>query len=184
MKRHFYISDSLDDLATLENELGSIGFEEPQFHVLSNNEAGLENHHLHAVESVLKSDVVYKTEIGFCIGLVISIAVLLFASVSGVTQTYTWVPFIFLAIILLGFCTWEGGFIGTQEIHHDFARFKKTLDDGRHIFFVDVTLEQEQALSGIIDKHPNMEIAGEGSSTPKLVIDAQRLFKRFMHSAP
>ena len=102
MKRHFYISDSLDDLATLENELSSIGFEKPQFHVLSNNEAGLENHHLHAVESVLKSDVVYKTEIGFFIGLFISIAVLLFAGLWRHTNLYMG-PFYFSRNNFIGF---------------------------------------------------------------------------------
>ena len=184
LKRYYYISDSLDDLVIVENELCSIGLEKPQFHVLSNNDAGVDTLHLHAVEAVLKSDVVYKTEIGFCVGIVAGISVLVFAHFSGSAQTYTWIPFIFFAIILLGFSTWEGGFVGIQQMHHDFARFKKTLNNGRHIFFVDVAKNQEQALIGVIRRHPEMEAAGEGSPTPKLVIDAQRFFTRFMQSAP
>ena len=70
MKRHYYISDDLDDLVTLEQELDNAGVEKPQFHVLSNNDAGVDTHHLHAVEAVLKSNVVYKTELGFCVGIV------------------------------------------------------------------------------------------------------------------
>jgi hypothetical protein len=184
MKRHFYISNDLDDLVTLERELGNAGVEQPQFHVLSNNDAGVDTHNLHAVEAVLKSDVVYKTELGFCVGMVVAALILTFANYSGVAESYTWVPFIFLSIVLLGFCTWEGGFIGTQEIHHDFARFKETLDAGNHIFFVDVTAAQEDALQAIVSRHPNMTAAGEGASTPKVAIDAQRVFNRFMRSAP
>jgi hypothetical protein len=184
MKRHFYISDDLDDLVILEQELDNAGVEKPQFHVLSNNDAGVDTRHLHAVEAVLKSDVVYKTELGFCVGIVAASVILVFANYSGVAEIYTWVPFIFLSIVLLGFCTWEGGFIGTQEIHHDFARFKKTLDAGKHIFFVDVTAAQEDALHAIVSRHPTMIAAGEGTSTPKVAIDAQRVFNRFMRSAP
>ena len=184
MKRHFYISDDLDDLVILEQELDNAGVEKPQFHVLSNNDAGLDTHHLHAVEAVLKSDVVYKTELGFCVGIVAATVILAFANYSGVAEIYTWVPFIFLSIVLLGFCTWEGGFIGTQETHHDFARFKETLDAGKHIFFVDVTAAQEDALQAIVSRHPTMIAAGEGTSTPKVAIDAQRVFNRFMRSAP
>jgi hypothetical protein len=184
MKRHFYISDDLDDLVILEQELDNAGVEKPQFHVLSNNDAGLDTHHLHAVEAVLKSDVVYKTELGFCVGIVAATVILAFANYSGVAEIYTWVPFIFLSIVLLGFCTWEGGFIGTQETHHDFARFKETLDVGKHIFFVDVTAAQEDALQAIVSLHPTMIAAGEGASTPKVAIDAQRIFNRFMRSAP
>jgi hypothetical protein len=184
MKRHFYISDDLDDLVILEQELDNAGVEKPQFHVLSNNDAGVDTRHLHAVEAVLKSDVVYKTELGFCVGIIAATVILVFANYSGVAEIYTWVPFIFLSIVLLGFCTWEGGFIGTQEIHHDFARFKETLDAGKHIFFVDVTAAQEDALQAIVSRHPTMIAAGEGTSTPKVAIDAQRVFNRFMRSAP
>ncbi|MEH6551496.1 MAG: magnesium transporter [Pseudomonadales bacterium] len=184
MRRHYYISDDLDDLEALEKELEYAGVEKPQFHVLSNNDAGVDTHHLHAVEAVLKSDVVYKTEIGFVVGLVAAIAVLLVGSLSGITETYTWVPFIFLAVVVLGFCTWEGGFIGTQETHHDFVRFKEALDAGRHVFMVDVNKNQESALRVIINAHPRMEVAGEGRSTPKIVIDAQRGFSRFAQWGP
>lgn len=184
MKRHYYISDDLDDLEAVEHELEAAGLSKPQFHVLSNNEAGVDSHHLHAVESVLKSDVVYKTELGFLVGLVASGLVLSIGIWSGIAETYTMVPIIFLSIVVLGFCTWEGGFIGIQQRHHEFTRFQEALADGKHIFFADVDASQEDLLNRVASAHPRMEVAGEGRSTPSLVIGAQKRWSEFVRWGP
>ena len=184
MKRHYYISDDLDDLEVVERDLESAGVTTPQIHVLSEDDAGLDEHHLHKVEAVLKKDVVHGTELGAVVGVVAAAAVLAIAYFSGLTETYTWVPAIFLAVILLGFCTWEGGLIGIQEPHVDFKRFQDDLKAGRHVLFVDVDAEQEETLRNIVDQHPRLTPAGEGAATPKVVVKAQEKFSDFMKVAP
>jgi hypothetical protein len=184
MKRHYYISDDLDDLEVVERDLESAGVTTPQIHVLSEDDAGLDEHHLHKVEAVLKKDVVHGTELGALVGVVAAAAVLAIAYFSGLTETYTWVPAIFLAVILLGFCTWEGGLIGIQEPHVDFKRFQDDLKAGRHVLFVDVDAEQEETLRNIVDQHPRLTPAGEGAATPKVVVKAQEKFSDFMKVAP
>ena len=60
MNRHFYISDDLDDLELVEEELESNGISTPHIHVLSLNDAEVARHkHLHEVEAVLRTDVGY-----------------------------------------------------------------------------------------------------------------------------
>lgn len=184
MKRHYFISDDLDDLEAIENELESQGLTKPQIHVLSNDDAGVENHHLNEVEAVLKKDVVRSTEIGAIIGVAASLAVLGLAYFSGVTETVGWIPFIFLAIVVLGFCTWEGGMFGIQEPHHDFKRFQSELQQGRHVLFVDLDPNQEAILQKVVDAHPRLKNAGEGSATPRWVVKGQDLFKKTMKTLP
>lgn len=184
MKRHYYISDDLDDLELIERQLESAGVTTPQIHVLSEDDSGLEEHHLHQVEAVLKKDVVHGTELGAVVGVIGATIILALAWWSGLTETYTWVPAIFLAVIVLGFCTWEGGLIGIQEPHTEFRRFQADLDAGRHILFVDVDPEQESILQGVVSDHPKLQTAGEGSSTPRWVVGAQNKFSRFMQLAP
>ena len=154
MKRHYYISDDLDDLRDVENNLKSAGITTPQIHVLSKDDAGVEMRRLHQVEAVLKMDVVRGTERGAMVGLAGATAVLLLAWLLGFTETYTWVPAIFLAVIVLGFCTWEGGLIGIQEPHMDFRRFQRDLNAGRHVLFVDIDPGQETALRTVTSHHP------------------------------
>jgi hypothetical protein len=184
MKRHYYISDDLDDLEVVENDLEAAGVHTPQIHVLSEDDAGVEQHHLHEVEAVLKKDVVKGTELGAVVGVVGAVAVLGIAYISGIAETYTWVPAIFLAVIVLGFCTWEGGLIGIQEPHTDFRRFQDELHAGKHILFVDVAPEQESTLQRVVSSHPKLKLAGEGSSTPGWVVGAQNKWANFIKVAP
>jgi hypothetical protein len=184
MKRHYYISDDLDDLETIEQQLETAGVTTPQIHVLSEDDSGLEEHHLHKVEAVLKKNVVHGTELGAVIGAIASTAILLLAWVLGLTATYTWIPAIFLAVIVLGFCTWEGGLIGIHEPHTDFRRFQDDLHAGKHILFVDFNPEQEDTLQTVVRQHPTLQDAGEGNSTPRWVIGAQEKWTRFMQAAP
>jgi len=180
MKRHYFISEDLDDLEIVERQLEDNGVSTPQIHVLSNDDSGLDSHHLHKVEAVLKKDVVHGTELGALVGAIGAGLVLMLAWWSGLTATYTWVPAIFLAVIVLGFCTWEGGFIGIQHPHVDFRRFQDDLDAGKHVLFVDVDPTQESILQQVVAEHPKLKSAGEGPSTPKLVVMAQNIFPRSM----
>ena len=184
MKRHYYISDDLDDLEVIEQQLEAAGVSTPQIHVLSKDDSGVHLHHLHQVEPVLKKDVVKGTWLGAVVGVIAAIAVLILAWKTGLTETYTWIPAIFLSVIILGFCTWEGGLIGIQEPHTDFKRFQKDLQEGKHILFVDVDPEQENILRSVVRAHPKLQDAGEGASTPRWVVTAQNKFARFRQLAP
>ena len=184
MKRHYFISDDLDDLAAIESELDAVRISAPRVHVLSNDHAGLALRQLSQVEAVLKKDVVHGTELGAVVGVACAIAILLLFWMSGLTESYTWLPPIFLSIVILGFCTWEGGLIGIQEPHVDFRRFEQELRSGKHILLLDVEADQESKMRHIIRAHARIENAGEGESTPGWVIGARQKWSRFMELAP
>lgn len=185
MLRHYYISDDLSDLQVVEQELEGKGVTTPQIHVLSENDAEVEKHHLHAIESVLKKDVVHSTTLGALVGLVGATLVLSIAYVMGWhTSAVGWVPFAFLAVVILGFCTWEGGLIGIQVPNHQFKRFQALLKQGNHVFFVDVDASQEEGLTSVIEGHPRLKVAGTGPATPTWVVKGQDKFNGFMKAMP
>lgn len=185
MNRHYFITDDLDDLESAVAELKRGGLTEPHLHVLSRDDAGVATHpDLTPVEAVLKKDVVRGTEIGAVIGVAGAGLVLGIAYVTGVSASVGWVPFLFLAIIVLGFCTWEGGLFGIHEAHADFGRFQKQLDAGKHVFFVDQPGEQEGLLQEVVSRHPKIRAAGRGSATPGLVVGARKKFNHAMQTLP
>ncbi len=185
MKRHFYISNNLDELESIEVELESNGISKPHIHVLSLDDAGVARHEkLHEVEAVLRTDVVRGTKIGSLVGLFGALIVLLTAYLTGWGQGTIWLPFVFLSIVVIGFCTWEGGFIGIQIQNKRFARFDKELETGNHLFFVDIESEKEQLLSDIMGSHPTLEVAGEGPSVPHWFVRLQERFKHFLKVMP
>lgn len=185
MLRRYFISDDLDDLAKIEQELERLGIDTPQIHVLSENDAEVELHQLHEVAPVLKSDVVHATEIGAVVGVIGALVVLALAYFLGWTETAAgWIPFIFLAVVVLGFCTWEGGFIGIQQPNVNFKRFQDLLHQGKHVLFIDIAPEQEAVLSKVIRKHPRLQSSGEGEATPGWVVRSQQWFRRFVKAMP
>jgi hypothetical protein len=173
--RHFFISDNLDDLELFEEQLEAAGVTRPQVHVLS-NAADVANHeHLNYVRSLMKSDLVHSTTRGAVIGLIAAVLVLGVAYAAGWTETPAgWVPFIFLAVLVLGFCTWEGGLSGIQRPNHNFTRFERALKDGKHVFFVDVAASQEPILEKVLASHPSVELAGTGTPTQHWIVAAQQ----------
>ncbi len=184
MKRFYFISDDLDDLEAVETELEADGIATEQIHVLSLDDAEVEAHHLHQVQAFMKKDVVHSAEIGALIGLVVSAAALIVVYLAGWYEVIGWVPFIFLAVILLGFCTWEGGLIGIHMPNSHFRGFQRALQQGRHILFVDIDPEEEPVLKSTLARHPKLESAGTGSSSPRWIIHLQRRARDFAHWAP
>lgn len=185
MQRHYYISEDLDDLKTVERELEENGLATAQIHVLSYEDADVKKHQLHEVEAVLKKDVVHSMSMGAVLGIVLSLMVLALAYFAGWTESAAgWMPFVFLSIVLLGFCTWEGGFKGIQEPHYQFKRFDNALRKGKHVFFVDVDPEQESILDRVVKTHPGLKPAGLGDSTPRWVVQAQKKWTGFVDTMP
>ena len=184
--RHYYISDDLDDLEVLEQELESRGILTPQIHILSHAEADVEHHHLHDVNSFMKKDVVHSAEIGAAIGAALAALLLLTVYLTGLSETPAgWVPWIFLSIVLLGFCTWEGGLFGIQIPNVHFKRFEEALDQGKHVFFVDLEPNQEDLVDDIVKSHPKLSDAGTtGSYTPRWIIKGQQRVKNLIQTLP
>ena len=133
---------------------------------------------------MLRTDVVHSTKVGAVVGVIAATLMLYLVAFMGWAQQLTWVPFIFLAIVLLGFFTWEFGFIGIQRKNNRFARFESSLNAGKHIFFVDIEPENESILRQVMLKHPHIVGAGDGPSVPQWFIMMQDKFKLFVKSMP
>jgi len=183
--RHYFLSDSLDELEKIEEELEAKGIAYEQFHVLSNENAEVSRHeHLHEVPSLMQRDIVRSTIKGAVIGLIASSLLLVIVSLTSVTENVGWMPFIFLAIVVLGFCTWEGGFLGIQTPNKDYVRFDGALQDGKHIFFVDIAASQEANLAEVLKHHPKLSPAGDGDATPGVVMQIQHNWHEFRKVFP
>jgi hypothetical protein len=187
MQRHYYISPDMDDLVRIEEQLEGAGIPTPQIHVLTLDDTRAENHQrLHDVQSLMKRDLIHSGEYGLLIGVCIAAAVLSLAyAFEWYTSPAGWIPFIFLAIVCLGFFTWEGGLWGIQNLNTRFRRFQDELEGGKHVFFVDLRPDQEQIFSGVVGAYPSLQAAGTGAASPHwLVVWQMRLKKLFGETLP
>ena len=184
MKRYYFLADNLDKLAAIERDLEDNGLSRPQIHILSNDDSGVTKRHLNDVEAVLRKDVVLSMQRGALIGLGAAALVLAVAHYSGVTMSVGWAPFIFLAIVMLGFFTWEGGLFGIQEPHHDFRRFEQALDSGRHLLMIDASAAEQNILNRVTAHYPDLEFSGTGEGSPGWFIGAQNRWRHFIEVMP
>jgi len=185
MNRHYYISDDLDDLEQIERELEDRGVSTPQIHVLSEDTAGVQKHHLHEVPDFMKKDVVRSTSVAAIFGAIAAVVVLLVAHFLGWAESWGWTPFVFLAVVVLGFITWEGGMWGIQEPNAHFRRFQGALKEGKHILYVEVKKgEQEDVLKAVVNRHPRLRAAGVEPTRTDLLIGVEKGWRRFIKWAP
>lgn len=179
MNRHYYVSDTLDELELLEQELETSGIPVEQIHVLSEQDAELEKHRVNPVPSVMKTDLFNLGWRGALVGLVLAVLVLVIAWWAGWTETRAgWAPFVFLALVLLGFATWESGFFGIQRRNQRFQSVEKNLQEGRHVLFVDVDPQQEALLATVIGRHAGLLEAGTGEALPHWLSAGQQRLNR------
>ena len=184
MKRYFYLSNDLDDLEVIESQLEEQGVSTPQIHVISRDEAGLDQHKLHQVHQWFQTDVVHSTLIGAVIGLLVALAIIIVGFLAGLAAAIGWMPFIFLSIVLLGFCTWEAGFIGTQLPNRHLKKFSAALESGKHLLMVDVEADEEKILKRVASAHSTLQPAGVGGGQPKWSIFAQKKARDYVEWAP
>jgi len=184
MKRYFFIEDDLDDLELIERQLLSSGMLRPQIHVLSQDDAGVSEHHLNEVHALLRQDIIHSGEIGALIGLVVSAVSILLAYFSGLPESIGWMPFAMLSIVLLGFFTWEGGLFGIQVPNSQFRRFEDALRAGKHLLLVDVDRGQEYIMQQVLSAHPHVKPEGTGVAAPRWLVRWQQRWSNFLQWAP
>ncbi len=184
MERYYFITDDLDELAAAEAEFETRGVDRFQIHVLSQDDREIALRHLHEVHPFMKTDVIRSGLLGACFGVAAAGIVMGFAHFGGLATAFSWVPFVFLAIVLLGFCTWEGGFFGFQVPNKKFRRFQDALRDGKHILLVDLKPEQIPILEQVSGHHGKLAPAGKGVASPAWILAWQQHYKKFVESAP
>lgn len=180
MTRYFFISTDLNDLEHFEQDLERAGIVTPQIHVLTDHEGEAHSHHVHQVSPFMKKDVVHSALLGAAVGVCLAVLVLLITVVAGWHETEIggW-PFIFLAVILMGFCTWIGGFWGIQTSNSRTRRFDQALKEGKHVFFVDHPQGQGTVLEDVSQRYPSVAMAGLARGAPSWIVFSQHNIKRF-----
>lgn len=184
MKRYFYVSNELDDLQNVENALEAEGISRAQIHVLSNDDAGVKERDLNQVYSWFRTDVISTTYKGVIVGAILAVIVLVLSSALGGVEAIGWAPFIMLAIVCLGFCTWEGGLIGSHLPSSRFKKFQRTLEEGNHVLMIDADIKDVEFIDSVIAKNPGLEAAGTDTTKDQWTVATEKRFRQFANWGP
>jgi len=179
--RHYFVSNNLDDLELLERELESSGIIRSRIHVLSHDDAALAEHQpLNSVKSLFRNDAIHSGIVGAVFGAFAVIVIMSLVYFMGWQQAVGWLPFSFLAIVIFGFCTWEGGLIGIQRPNVHYKRFEDELDAGNHVFIVELDPAQQRPFEAMLADHPDLKARGTEMGVPHWIFTLQQRLLSFV----
>jgi hypothetical protein len=139
-----YLTDDIDELDAAEHDLEENGIPRSHIHILSNSEGEVEQHNLPQFSEWSKRDIASSGLKGASVGVILSAMILLGGFAYGVVGATTWILLSFVAVMVMGFCTWEGGLMGIAKLNHSFAAYREALDRGEHLLVVDTDNDMEE----------------------------------------
>jgi hypothetical protein len=161
MKCLYYLAPTLDSTHGISDDLHAVGIRDFFVHVISRDEAGLKQQHIHSSNYLETLDVVRDGVIGGVVGFIVGlvgVALLRYFDTFGVP-----VPdLVYFAIIGVAtlFGTWEGGLIGMGQENRKLAKFHADIQDGKFLILIYALKEQEEAVRHMMrERHPESEFA-------------------------
>ncbi|TNC79973.1 MAG: NAD/FAD-utilizing enzyme [Oleiphilus sp.] len=156
MKHAYYLSDDLDELEKVHDELLDCGLKDRQIHVLSEQEAEVQKHHMRNVNSIGKTGMLAFMVRGALVGCVLAAAVIGLSYLMGVSSSVWMAPFIFAAVAAVGFSVWEAGLMGLHRWNSRYEGFQDELHQGEHMLILDYDRQQQSYVESVLGKHPKV----------------------------
>ena len=178
--KHYFISDDLDDLDFLEDELEHAGIDSTRICVFSNDSVSVANDiHLHAVQSIFTRDVVHcswcRNRFTWCLpGVGYDLR-------PGSPRLYHWLDTLYFPVCGCdGFCTWEGGFVGMQKqtiITNNLSQLWRMANMSSSL---DLDPNQEKSLSIALQDHPKLLEAATEVGSPHWILASRHWLTAFI----
>lgn len=183
MKRLYYVADDVLTCDRVSRTLLGEGISDWHFHVLSRDEAGLYQHHIHSATTYQQLDVIHTGERWGFVGAGVGLAVGLLA---WATQLLPWgvdAFSVFLMSVVGGlFGAWQGGLVGLTRENYKIAPFHDDIEAGRYLIMVDVDDETRSRVRAIMNVgFPEVRYRGKDSTFINPLARAERIYPQTTH---
>jgi hypothetical protein len=163
MKCLYFLAPTLASTHDITDDLHAAGVEDFYLHVITKDESGLKQQHIHSSNYLETLDVVRDGFIGAALGFIIGligIALLMYFQPFG---DHVQVP-TFVYVILVGVATlfgaWEGGLTGIETENKKLTRFHDDIEAGKYLILVYVRKHREEAVRRMMqERHPEAQLA-------------------------
>jgi len=151
MKRLFFLSDNIDQVEAISNDIHKRGINDWHFHVVCNDERGLLSHKVHSANYLNRFDIFRSGERGAIWGLMGGIILVLL--LNNFTQAF--VEFgVGLALVMIipvtMFGAWIGGLVGVNHEHYQLKQFHEAIEDGKYLIMIDVPKGEIEPVSNML----------------------------------
>jgi hypothetical protein len=161
MKCLYYVAPTLDSTRQISDDLRAAGVRDAFLHVISRDEAGLKQYHLHSSNYLETLDLLRDGFLGVAIGFL--------AGLAGIALLKYFAPFgphvpatLYYATLAAAtlFGAWEGGLTGIASENKKLARFHDDIAAGRHVILIYTPRDQETSVTELMRiRHPEAQLA-------------------------
>lgn len=156
----YYLAPTLDSTHQVTDDLHAAGVQDFFLHVISKDESGLEQQHIHSSNYLETLDIVRDGFIGAALGFIaglIGAALLLFVEPFGPD-----VPrFVYVVIVAVAtmFGAWVGGLTGIATENKELRKFHDDIEAGKYLILIYARKEQVAAVQALMRaRHPEAEL--------------------------
>jgi len=167
MKCLYYLAPTLKSTHDISEDLHEVGINDYFVHVVSRDESGLKQQHIHSSNYLETLDLIRDGLIGAVIGFL--------AGLLGVWALQYFDPFgpnirvpafVYYAIVATAtlFGAWEGGLIGVAAENKKLARFHDDLEAGKYLILIYALKTKEDTVQAMMrERHPEAELVAVDS---------------------
>jgi hypothetical protein len=167
MKCLYYLAPTLKSTHDISDDLHEVGVNDYFLHVVSRDESGLKQQHIHSSNYLETLDLIRDGLIGAVIGFLVGLA--------GVWALQHFEPFgpnihvpawVYYAIVAVATCfgAWEGGLIGVATENKKIARFHDDLEAGKYLILIYALKSKGDEVRAMMGKrHPEAELVAVDS---------------------
>jgi hypothetical protein len=163
MKRHYYITNDIENIEVLFKDLSHKQIKEKGIHIYSKKEREIENHTLPKIFDFFKTDIIHSGEKGLILGIFLSLIFFIIINLLNLTQKIGTFNVYFISFFIILLSSWEGGLIGISKKNYKISQFNKKLNDTDYLIMIDRDNIAEEIFK-IINEHQNIQKVGIGSN--------------------
>ncbi len=156
----YYLAPTLESTHKISDDLHEAGVKDFFVHVISKDESGLQEQHIHSSNYLETLDIVRDGFIGAGIGFIaglIGAGLLMFVEPFG--PDVPRIVFVLIIAVATMFGAWEGGLTGIATENSKLKKFHHDIEAGKYLILIYARKEQGAAVRALMRaKHPEAEL--------------------------
>ncbi len=158
----YYLASTLSSTQTVSDDLHEAGIKDFYLHVVTRDESGLKQQHIHSSNYLETLDLVRNGFVGGALGLLFGsagIAALIYLQPFGAEVHVPSFVYVALVVAATLFGTWEGGLVGIGSENRKLAKFHDDIDLGKYLILVYVRKRQEMSVRKVMqEQHADAQL--------------------------
>jgi hypothetical protein len=156
----YYLAPTLDSTHRITDDLHGAGIEDFYLHVVSRDESGLKNEHIHSSNYLETHDIVRDGIIGAAFGFLAGLAgaaLLMYFQPMG--PGIPSIVYLFVVFVATMFGAWEGGLAGIDSENKKLTKFRHDIDAGRYLILIYARRGKGAAVRAMMRaRHPEADL--------------------------